>query len=121
VIAAIPRVDDALPLRSTGITALQSYDFCVDRDEARAVGTAQLNELRALPYTELRARLLDRSESVEIVGSSGARYQVKRQAVIDGPGENLRVMVSVDDGGLRAFAPMTTDFIVSPQDTFIDD
>jgi hypothetical protein len=91
----------------------------MNNDEARAIAAAQVSELRSQPYAELRARLLDRSETAEVVGSSGARYQVERQAVIDGPGENISVMVSVDDGGVRAFARITDEFIVSPQDTFI--
>ena len=39
----------------------------------------------------------------------------------DDPGEhrNLRVMVSVDDGGWRSFAPLSDDFIVAPDGTFI--
>jgi hypothetical protein len=32
---------------------------------------------------------------------------------------NLRVMVSVDDGGWRSFAPLSDDFIVAPDGTFI--
>jgi hypothetical protein len=86
----------------------------MDKDEAQAIGAAQLSELRARLYAELRERLLDRSETIQVIGSSGARYQVERQALLDGPGENLRVMVSVDDGGPQAFAPMTDDFIVKP-------
>ena len=91
----------------------------MNNDEARAIAAEQLKQLRTRSYDVLRRRLLDRQESFEVVGPSGARYQVELQAVIDGPGENLRVMVAVDDGGLRAFAPLTDDFIVSSQDTFI--
>src|SRR5205807_9836250 len=34
-------------------------------------------------------------------------------------GKNLRVIVSVDDGGLRAFVPLTDSFIVSPEGLFV--
>jgi hypothetical protein len=91
----------------------------VNRDEASAVASEQLKQLRTCSYAELRRRLLDRQESFVVVGPSGARYQVELQAVIDGPGENFRVMCSVDGAGLSAFAPLTGDFIVSSQDTFI--
>jgi hypothetical protein len=91
----------------------------MDEDEARGIAFAQLRELRVQPYDELRSRLLDRSERVEVAGSSGAHYQVELRAVIDGPGETLRVMASVDDRGLTDAAPITDDFLVSPQGTFI--
>lgn len=91
----------------------------VNKEEARAIVSAQLKQLRTRPYDELRRRLLDRQETFDIAGPSGTRYQVELHAVIDGPGENLRVMASVDDGGPRASLPLTDDFIVSRQDTFI--
>ena len=93
----------------------------VDKGEATALASDQLKRLRTRPYYELRRRLLDRQENYEVIGPSGVRYQIELQAVLDGPGDNLRVMVSIDDGGWRAFAPLTDDFIVSPQDTFIDE
>ena len=37
----------------------------------------------------------------------------------DEPGGNVRVMVSIDDGGLRAFVPMTESFIKSPSGEFV--
>jgi hypothetical protein len=30
-------------------------------------------------------------------------------------------MVSVDDGGWRSFGPLTKDFIITPDGTFVDD
>ena len=35
------------------------------------------------------------------------------------PDNNIRVSVSIDDGGLRAFFPMTDDFIMSPSGAFV--
>jgi hypothetical protein len=35
------------------------------------------------------------------------------------PGGNLRVMVSIDDGGWRAFKPLTEDFIIAPDGSFV--
>lgn len=53
-------------------------------------------------------------------GASGTEYQVEIEAVWDDrPGHNLRVLMSIDDGGLRAFAPMTDDFIVAPDGGFV--
>ncbi|MEI2731013.1 MAG: hypothetical protein V9G08_03230 [Dermatophilaceae bacterium] len=33
--------------------------------------------------------------------------------------DNLRVALSIDDGGRRAFMPLTESFIVAPDGTFI--
>ncbi len=93
----------------------------MDKEEARTIAAEQLRELRTKSYEELRDRLLDESENVEVFAASGARYRVGRQAVLDGPGDVLRVIVAVDDGGLRAFAPVNADFLISPQGTFIDE
>ena len=53
-------------------------------------------------------------------GASGTEYQVEIEAVWDDrPEHNLRVLLSIDDGGLRAFAPMMDDFIVAPDGSFV--
>ena len=91
----------------------------MDTAEARAVAAVRLGELRIVPFAELKARFLDpeRQETGDVVAPSGARYQVEALAVQEG--ENLRVMVSVDDGGWRSFAPVSDDFIVTPDGTFV--
>ena len=92
----------------------------MDEGEARSLATARLDALRAVPYAGLVDRLAGRVETDEVVGPSSARCQVEVQAVWDRrEGENLRVIVSVDDGGLRAFAPVTEDFIVRPDGSFV--
>ncbi len=49
-------------------------------------------------------------------------YQVEINAMWDDqPNGNLRVIVSIDDGGRSAFMPMTADFIISPSGSFIDE
>ena len=37
----------------------------------------------------------------------------------DKPNENIRIMISIDDSGLRAYSPVTNDFIISPSNEFI--
>jgi hypothetical protein len=96
-----------------------AYDPVVDNDEARAIATARLEQLRAAPYGELSRRLLGRQETEEVVGPSVTRYQLELQAVLDGVGENLRVMIAVDDGGLRSFAPLAEDFVVTPDGSLV--
>lgn len=36
----------------------------------------------------------------------------------DEPDGAIRVMASIDDGGWRAFVPLTEDFILAPDGTF---
>ena len=35
------------------------------------------------------------------------------------PDGAIRVMASIDDGGWRAFVPLTEDFILAPDGTFV--
>jgi hypothetical protein len=56
----------------------------------------------------------------EVVAASGAVYQIETQVFWDGkPERDIRVMVSVDDGGISAFKPLTDDFIVAPDGSFV--
>jgi hypothetical protein len=111
---------DALTRRFTHIDRWDNRR--VDKAEARAVGESVLANLRRESYDSLVQRLLDRQETREIIGDSGVTYQIEVQAFWDSgkrkPG-NLRVMVNIDDGGLRAFLPTTTDFIIAPDGSFI--
>jgi hypothetical protein len=75
--------------------------------------------MRAEPYDQLSRRLLGRQETCEVVGASGTRYQLEVRAFSEG--ENLRVIVLVDDGGLRAFAPLSEGFILTAEGAFVDE
>jgi hypothetical protein len=79
----------------------------------------KLGEFRVLPYSELVARI-GTEEHVAVVGASGADYQLEVRILWDdGPGGNVRVIGSIDDGGLRAFFPLTNSFIMAPDGTFV--
>jgi len=92
----------------------------VDESEARGLATVRLEALRAVSYSELVDRLAGRVETDGVVGPSGARYQLEVQGLWDRDvGESLRVIVSVDDGGVRAFAPVSDDFIVARDGSFV--
>jgi hypothetical protein len=92
----------------------------VDNPEAATVAEAAVDRLRAVRYDDLVARLLDQVETDEVVGESGALYQVEMQALWDSgkPGD-LRVMVAVDDGRWSAFRPVSRDFIVASDGSFV--
>jgi hypothetical protein len=94
----------------------------VDKAEARGIALVRLNELRRLSWAELRDGYLDQPKTVEAMGTSGTMYQVETLAIWDGPVDgDLRVMVSIDDGGWRAFAPLGVDFILAPDGSFVGD
>ena len=59
-------------------------------------------------------------EHKEAIGPSGTEYQIETLAVWDSRSEgDLRIVVSIDDGGLRAIAPMTDGFIMHPDGSFV--
>jgi hypothetical protein len=56
------------------------------------------------------------NEALEVTGPSGRKYQIEYDIVWDHkpPNGDIRIIGSVDDGGLRAFAPLTDSRLVSP-------
>ncbi len=92
----------------------------MDKEEARSLLSARVEELRAAPYAALVERFLGESETVETPGRCGAAYQLQTRAFWDDRREgNLRVVVAIDDGGWRAFVPLTDGFIVAPDGSFV--
>ena len=91
----------------------------MDKEEAKIKLREILRSYRAFEYSDLR-NLIDSPNTFEVSGDSGVQYQLEVQAFWDDePGNNIRVILSIDDGGLRAFYPMTEDFIMSPSGTFV--
>jgi hypothetical protein len=49
-------------------------------------------------------------------------YQIEIEVFWDNQrGGNVRVMGSIDDGGWRAFMPLTRDFIKAPDGSFVSE
>lgn len=91
----------------------------MDKEEAKIVLNTLLAKYRAKTYNDLQY-LLNEQDISGVEAESGAMYQLEIQAVWDDKKDgNLRVMGSVDGGGLRAFMPLTSDFIISPNGEFI--
>lgn len=114
----------------------------VDKAEALAILGKEIAAFREKSYSELVAmiyqgrdttgtvtgveRLLDRICSHPLIttgereGASGAAYQFEIEVFWDDkPGGDVRVMGSIDDGGLRAFLPLCEAFIMSPSGRFV--
>lgn len=56
-----------------------------------------------------------------VVAESGVQVQVEVQAFWDTPRQpgNLRVIIAIDDGGWRSFRPLSTDFIIASDGSFV--
>ena len=86
---------------------------------AQRVLNEWLVKLRTVPYRELASRV-DSVTTDEVVRDSERSWQLEVQVLWDDePNGNVRVMVSIDDGGLRAFVPMTESFVKSPSGDFV--
>jgi hypothetical protein len=95
----------------------------MDKAEARKLMSDKLAELRNMRYEELHAWAESRRVGVEdVVGRSGRKYHLEIQSMWDGrKGEDVRVIVAVDDGGWRSFMPLSDDFIMAPDGSFVDE
>ena len=94
----------------------------MDREEALGLLDANLDQYRKLSYAELSAKI-GHEEFPEVVGPSGTEYQIEIQIRWDHkPGGDVRVMGTIDDGGLSgAFKPLCSDLIVRPDEHDLDD
>jgi len=93
----------------------------MDLDEAKQVILSELEPYREKSYSELIS-LMDEIYTYEKKGPSGVEYQIEIQLMWDGEkGGDVRAMGNIDDGGLRAFLPLSECFIKSPLGIFIDE
>lgn len=90
-------------------------------EEAKGVLGAEFIKLRAKGYDDLVGLLAGKQQRVEVVGLSGTVYHVELQGFWDDDAHReLRVIASIDDGGLRAFLPFTDSFTIDPTGTITD-
>jgi hypothetical protein len=92
----------------------------MDKIEARSLLEEFVRGLKQKSYTELRD-LVRNPECLEVRGESGVDYQIEYEAVWDSqPGGVLRIVASIDDGGLTsALFPVCDDFVIKPDGEFI--
>ncbi len=92
----------------------------MDKAESNALIETEIARLKAMGYREL-TRYIENQENKEVTGSAGKSYQMEVLAVWDSrPEGDLRVFVSIDDGGLlRAIFPKTKSFIVAPDGALV--
>ena len=91
----------------------------MDMREAETLIQTHLQGWRRRNWGELVA-LLDRPQCAELVGATGVRYQVEVMVSWDGAvGGTIRVIGCIDNGGLRALAPLSRDFLLAPDGRFL--
>jgi len=91
----------------------------MDTVAAKKVLHGWVAKLRTVPYRELASRV-DSVTTDEVVRDSERSWQLEVQVLLDDePDGNIRVVVSIDDGGLRAFVPITESFVKSPTGDFV--
>ena len=89
----------------------------MNKDEARSILSQCLGSYRSLSRKELAAWVSEgRVDTKEVVASSGTKYQIQVQFVWDAkPNGDVRVIISVDDGGISALLPISDSFIVGSE------
>lgn len=91
----------------------------MDRVEALRVLQCHLRTWRERSWTQLREDV-GQSHRFEVIADSGTCYQGEVQLFWDDkPDDAIRVIASIDDGGWRAFVPVTIDFVLAPDGTFV--
>ena len=61
-------------------------------------------------------------ETCEVTAESGTTYQLQSQVLWEGKaGGDIRVLVAVGAGGVSALKPLTDDFILAPDGSFVDE
>ena len=91
----------------------------MNKIEALQLLQARLRPWRERPWSELRNDV-GPSRCFEACGESGTTYQGEIQVFWDDkPDGAIRVMGSINDGGWRAFVPLTDAFILAPDGTFV--
>ncbi len=92
----------------------------MDKEKARAALAEALQPYRAKSYAALRD-LIGQTDVYQIANPDGSDFQIEIEAFWDGkPDGDIRVMGGVDDGGFRsAFSPLSDDFVVAPDGSFV--
>ena len=87
----------------------------MDKAEANTILSEQLARFNGRSHSELAALVESRHlEAYEVRGASGTSYQVEIQLFWDGrPGDTIRILGSIDDGGIRALFPVTDSVLVT--------
>jgi len=99
----------------------------MNNEEAKKLLRVAIQKYRDKTYSELELLVesdlkLQHSHHEEIKIKNSAQYQIQITAIWDDKKKkNIRVIGTIDDGGWRAFIPLTEDFIVNKNGEYIDE
>ena len=92
----------------------------MNKPEAKALLAKELDEWRLFSYEDLASRIGGEPITGEVHGESAQNYQFEIQVFWDDkPNGDIRVIGAIDDGGIRAFFPLTDDFIMAQDGSFV--
>jgi len=92
----------------------------MNKSEAESLISGKLKDYRSKTYQELTAMIDSDPIAYELTGSDEKTYQLEIEVFwADKKDGNVRVSGSIDDGGLKAFFPLTCSFIKVPSGDFI--
>lgn len=91
----------------------------MDTKEANNLLQKTLEQFRQYSFSDLQARI-GNTHTARLAGESGKQYQIEIEIFWDGQaGQNIRVLAAIDDGGWRAFLPLSDGFIIAPDGSFV--
>lgn len=92
----------------------------MNKREAAAIAEAELDALRALGYEALAERA-EKNRHFQVTGQSGKPYDVETMIYWDGRAHTgVRVIAAVSTGGgWSFFHPLSRDFIIDPNGSFV--
>ena len=93
----------------------------MDKSDAKEELKRIMQEYRPNDYSYWKS-LMDRKRVIafDFTNKKGNWYQVEIDAFYDSKQDRtIRVSFSIDDGGWRAFIPLSYAFIINPQNEFI--
>ena len=94
----------------------------MDKVEAIEVLEKELAFFRPKSYFELKNMVGADPITKETTSDTDTKYQIEIMVHWDDkPNGNIRVHGCIDDGGWRAFFPLSSDFIISTEGEFIDE
>ena len=75
---------------------------------ARELLMQEVVRTEALSYAEAKGLIASGLRTIDVIGSDKKKYQIEVQAFWDSKKEgDVRMLCSIDDGGLGAFVPLT--------------
>jgi hypothetical protein len=92
----------------------------MDKTQALQLLDEAMHEFRRESYRDLVTRIGQEPVTTERLGADSTTYQLEIAFMWEHrPGGNVIVVGSIDDGGWRAFAPLTRSFIKAADESFV--